>query len=132
MAVTSRERRTQLVTLGLLGAVPVATGGVGILAGPSGAPGGGPTTSSVDSEYRFVNTFWLAGGLTLWWSLRAPEQRAVVTRAVLTTAGLGGGPRLLSWHRTGRPHPVFVGALVLELVGVPAALAWHRRVFPPR
>lgn len=130
MAVTTRERRAHLVTLAALGAVPVATGALGILTGPEGAPGGGPTTASVDSEYRFVNTFWLAGGVTLWWSLTAPRERARTTRSILTLAGLGGGPRLLSWRRHGRPHPVFVGALALELVGMPAVVCWHRRVFP--
>lgn len=88
---------------------------------------GDPTNTS---EYRFINTFWTAGGLGLLWSLGAPQERGSVTRTILATAGLGGGPRLLSWSKVGRPHPVFVGALGLELVGVPAILAWHRRVFP--
>lgn len=132
MTVTHWERRAHLITLGLLGAVPLATGILGIAKGPEGAPGGGATTASVDSEYRFVNTFWLAGGIGLLWSLGAPQDRQPVTRVVLATAGLGGGPRLLSWSKTGRPHPVFVGALGLELVGVPVVLAWHRRVFPSR
>lgn len=130
MTVTRFERRIHLLTLGVLGAVPVATGLLSIATGPAGAPDGGPTTASVDSEYRFVNTFWTAAGLGLLWSLRSPEDRQPVTRVVLATAGLGGAPRLLSWSKVGRPHPVFVGALGLELVGVPAVLAWHRRVFP--
>ena len=46
-------------TLGVLSAIPIATGALGVLRGPEGAPGGAPSTASVDSEYRFVNTFWL-------------------------------------------------------------------------
>ena len=86
----------------------------------------------MDSEYRFVNVFWLAAGLALWWSLRKPEQRATVTRLVLTRASVGAGPRLLSWARTGAPHPVFSATPVLELVVVPLVLTWHARVFPHR
>lgn len=123
------SKRSLLVVLGVLGAVPVASGTAGILLGPSGLPGAEPTDSTTDSEYRFVNVFWLAAGIALWWSLRQPEQRSTVTRLILGLASLGAGPRLLSWARTGAPHPVFKATLVLELVVVPIVLTWHRRVF---
>ena len=29
---------------------------------------------------------------------------------------------------TGRPHPVFVGATALELVGIPAVAAWQAHI----
>lgn len=48
MGITNR---TALIgTIAALGVIPVASGGIGMLAGPEGAPGGGPTTPSVDSE----------------------------------------------------------------------------------
>ncbi|GAB3936202.1 hypothetical protein GCM10029976_047600 [Kribbella albertanoniae] len=124
----TKSRTALLATLGVLGAVPVASGLSGILAGPKGAPGGGPTTASVDNEYRFVNTFWTMAGLVLWWSIRRPEERATVTRAVLGTAALGGVPRIISTRRVGKPHPAFRAALVLELVVVPVVLLWHAAV----
>lgn len=124
------SRQALLVTLGVLGAVPVASGTTGVLLGPAGLPGAEQTGSTIDSEYRFLNVFWLAAGITLWWSLRQPESRTGVTRIVLALASLGGGPRLLSWARRGAPHPVFKATLVLELVIVPLVLWWHGRVFP--
>ncbi len=131
--ISREKRRSALVAvLALLGAVPVASGTAGIVLGPSGLPGAERTGSTVDSEYRFVNVFWLAAGLALWWSLRKPEQRSTVTRLVLTLASVGAGPRLLSWARTGAPHPVFRATLVLELVVVPLVLIWHARIFPHR
>ena len=122
--------RLLIVVLAVLGAVPVATGLLAIVGGPTVAPGGGPTTPSIDSEYRFVNVFWLAAGLILWWTLRRASDRALVTRVVLVIAATGGIARLISVLVVGWPHPVFVGTIVLELVVVPLVIWWHSRVFP--
>lgn len=127
----NRSRRLLIGVLAILGVVPVATGTMGMVLGPAGAPGGAATTASVDSEYRFVNLFWTAAGALLWWSLRDADKRSQVTQSVLALAAAGGVPRLLSWRRTGEPHVVFKGALVLELVVVPLVLVWHRRVLGP-
>jgi len=116
------------VTIGALGVLPLGTGVLGILRGPQGAPGGGPTTASVDSEYRFVNVFWAAAGPALWWSLARPAERAGFTRILLGLAAAGGLPRLLSVHRFGWPHPVFRATIVLELIVVPLVLVWHAKV----
>src|ERR1700712_3139504 len=107
MAQVPRSRTALLTTIGVLGTVPLATGLLGIARGPAGAPGGGPTTASVDSEYRFVNVFWAAAGPALWWSLRRPVERAGYPRVLLGLASAGGVPRLLSARRHGWPHPVF-------------------------
>jgi hypothetical protein len=126
----ARERSVLLSTVALLGAIPVATGFLGMLGGPERAPGGGPTTASVDSEYRFVNVFWTAAGLLLWWTLLRPAERSSATRAVLGLAAFGVLPRLLSVVRVGLPHPVFRATIALELAIVPLVMLWHRRVFP--
>jgi hypothetical protein len=119
-----------LSTVAVLGAIPVATGMLGMIGGPERAPGGAPTTASVDSEYRFVNVFWTAAGVLLWWTIRRPHERAQATRVVLGAAAFGGLPRLLSIVRRGLPHPVFQATIGLELIVVPLVIAWHARVFP--
>ncbi|MBG6238431.1 hypothetical protein IWX78_001403 [Mycetocola sp. CAN_C7] len=126
------ERTALLVVLAALGAIPVASGTAGMVLGTGALPGGAKTVGSVDSEYRFVNVFWAAAGGLLWWSLRQPENRSATTRMVLSLAALGGLPRLLSWAKTGSPHPVFRATILLELLVVPVVLAWHARVIGAR
>lgn len=124
------SKRVLIVVLYVLGFVPVATGLLGIIGGPAAAPGGAPAVASVDSEYRFVNVFWVAAGLILWWSVRKAAERALVTRVILAVAAIGAIGRVISWILTGPPHPVFIGALVLEVLIVPLVILWHSRVFP--
>jgi hypothetical protein len=126
------SRRILVVVTAVLGGVAVLSGLLGIVVGPQALPGGGPVNATIDGEYRFTNVFWLAAGLLIWWSLRRPEQRADVTRVILAIASLGGVARLISAAVTGWPHPVFIGALVLELVVVPLVIWWHARTFGRR
>ncbi|GHH75253.1 DUF4345 domain-containing protein [Promicromonospora soli] len=125
-------RRALIVVIAVLGAVPVLSGLFGIVGEPGMLPAGQSVNATVDSEYRFTNVFWLAGGLLVWWSLRRPQERAAVTRVILAVASLGAIPRLISIAVTGWPHPVFIGALVLELLVVPLVIWWHVRTFTGR
>lgn len=132
MAYSTRPTggRTALqVTLGVLAAIPLASGAAGMLAGPGSLPGGtGALTATQDSEYRFTNAFWCASSAVIWWTLPRVEQPSPVLRATMATIVLGGVARLRSWQVTGRPHATMTGALALELVGVPALWAWQRHV----
>jgi hypothetical protein len=125
-------RRALIVVVAVLGAIPVVTGLMEVFLGPSFAPGGEAVNPSLDSEWRYAHTFWLAAGVLLWWSLFAPEKRAPVTRVILIIAALGGLARLVSVLWVGWPHPVFIASLVLEVVILPFVIWWHWRVFPSR
>jgi hypothetical protein len=125
-------RRGLIVVLYLLGVVVVATALLAIIGGPPATPGGGPVPASIDSEYRFTSVMWLGVGVILFWSLRRPAERAVVTRVLLVVAGCGGIARLISLAVVGWPHPVFIAAGIVELVVVPLVIWRHSRVFPVR
>lgn len=115
--------------MGVLAAIPAASGLAGMLVGPSTIPRDNSTVeASMDSEYRFTNAFWFAVAPIIWSSLAHIERRSTVLRATLGTVFLGGIARALSWRKKGRPNAAFVAATGLELVGMPIFLAWHARV----
>jgi hypothetical protein len=97
--------------------------------GADAVPGGrAALTPSVDSEYRYAHALWFAVAPVIWSSLPRVEENGRVLRAVSAAVFLGGLARVRSWQASGRPHPVFVGATALELIGIPAVAAWQTHV----
>ena len=122
------SRRRLQWTLGVLAAVPMASAAGEILRGAQGVPGGSPeVTPTVDSSLRYANVFKFAVGPVIWSQLRHVEQSPAVTAAAATIA-FGGLARLRSWQQRGRPHPISVGAIALEIIGVPILLACQARI----
>lgn len=125
---SSDSRRRLQWTLGVLAAIPVASAAGEILRGPQGVPGGSPDViPTVDSSLRYANVFKFAVGPVIWSQLGRVERSPALSFAA-TTIAIGGLARLRSWQQRGRPHPMTVGAITLETIGVPILLAWQRRL----
>ena len=126
--IRGSSRRGLQWTLGVLAAIPTASAIGEIVRGAQGVPGGSPeVVPTVDSSLRYANVFKLAVGPVMWSQLGRVEQSSAVTFA-LSTIAFGGLARLRSWQQRGRPHPITVGAIALETIGVPILLAWQRRL----
>lgn len=122
-------RRELQVTLAVLSAIPFLSGLVGMLAGPRVLPGvTGPMDATADSEYRFLSAFWFTTAPVIWSAIPRIEERTSLVRRLTAVVFAGGLARLVSWRVTGRPSPVFIAAIVLELVGIPAVMAWQSRI----
>ena len=127
-APSGRSRRRLQWTLAAFAAIPLASASREIVLGPQGVPGGSPdVTPTVDSALRYANVFKFAVGPVIWSQLGRVERSPSLTYA-LSSIFVGGFTRLRSWQQRGRPHPVTVGAVVLEIAAPPLLIAWQRRI----
>jgi hypothetical protein len=122
-------RRELQATLAVLALIPFRFGLAGMLEGPRNIPGNQISVdASFDSEYRFVHAFWFAAAPVIWSTLASVETDPPALQAAMGTVVAGGFARLLSWHQSGRPRPIFVAGIALELAVVPALWLWKSRV----
>ncbi|MEU0268867.1 DUF4345 domain-containing protein [Nocardioides sp. NPDC006303] len=124
-----RSRRRLQWTLAVLAAIPTASAAREIVLGPRGVPGGSPeVTPTVDSALRYASVFKLAVGPVMWSQVSRVDNSSPALTSALAALFVGGLARTWSWKQAGRPHPVSVTALGLELLAPPVLIAWQRRV----
>lgn len=110
-----------LLLIAVLAIVAVVSGMDGIVRGPRAQS----PDVAVDSNFRFLSAFLLAGGLILAWSLFRFDQAAVPLRIVCATVFIGGFARLLSIPAVGKPDGAYIGFIIAEIVGSVAIVALH-------
>jgi Domain of unknown function (DUF4345) len=125
-----RGKRPLQVATGLLGAIPVLTGLIGMfgLSDPLYVAAGISANALLDSNLRFFSGVWLGLGIAIYWLIPRIESQTVLFRVVWGMIFLGGIGRVLSMVFLALPPIPFIGFTVLELIGAPVFIAWQARV----
>jgi hypothetical protein len=126
MRVHENLRPLKLI-LAIGGGLAVLIGLSLIFFGTAFVPGAGTVSRTVDSEFRFYATLFVAyGGVLLWCLVGTAGQH----RVIMVLAGVlfaGGLARLCSMLAVGLPHPFFMAMTLLELALPPVMILLLRR-----
>jgi Domain of unknown function (DUF4345) len=124
-----RKRPLQIV-VAALALIPVLTGAIAMsgIDDPLYASAGLPRSAVLDSNMRFFGGVWLALGLALYWLTPRIEKETSLFRAICGAIFVGGIGRLISLALLAAPPAPFIGFTILEIVGMPALIAWQSRV----
>ena len=126
----SSERETRLLRalFALIGVTAIVTGLFVVLTGSSGQVDGSQAAPSVESELRFFAVFWIAYGVAALRVAPRADREIFMVRALAAFLFLGGLARAIAWIADGKPHGLFIGLLVLELLIPPVILGLQHRL----
>jgi Domain of unknown function (DUF4345) len=126
------SKKALQIVLAILGLIPILTGGLDLIVGASSLNINGASFSSeilnnvvLDSQIRFLGAIWLGIGIILYWILPSIERQTTLLRLLTGSIFLGGIGRLTSAILVGVPPTQFIGATVLELIGMPLLILWQ-------
>ena len=126
------NKKVLQIVLGILGLIPILTGGLDLMLGASALNIAGAAVSPnvlnnvvIDSQVRFLGAIWLGVGIVLYWTLPALEKQTTLFRLLIGSIFLGGIGRLTSAFLVGTPPNHLIAATVLELIGMPLIILWQ-------
>jgi hypothetical protein len=132
------SKKALQIVLGVLGLIPILTGGLNLIMGASALNIDGASFSSdvlnnvvLDSEIRFFGAIWFGIGMILYWMLPSIEKQTMLLRLLTGGIFLGGIGRLASAFFVGIPPNHFIAATVLELIGMPILVLWQSLISTP-
>jgi Domain of unknown function (DUF4345) len=130
MHMPANSIRTLQIATAVLGLIPVVTGVISMMGvtDPIYASANVPRDALLDSNLRFFGGLWLALGLALLWLIPRIDTPTgtIVFRMLWGMIFVGGVGRLLSMLFIGMPPLPFVAFTLLEIVGAPLFILWHK------
>ncbi len=130
----STELRLFRLIVGVVVLIPLGLGPIGAFAGLEalGATLGGAETIRLDpslrNHLRAICLFFAGFAALVAWALGSLEARAGAIRLALAVTLLAGLARLTGFFVDGRPGPVAIAFMTIELVVPPLVLLWHGRL----
>lgn len=124
------SRKLLQIFLIILGLVPTVTGILTMMGinDPLFADLNLPHSALLDSDLRFLGGVWLGLGITVLATVREVEKHFALYRILWGMIFLGGIGRLISMFVIGLPPVPFIGFTVLEIVGAPIFVYWHKQI----
>jgi hypothetical protein len=126
------SKKALQTVLGILGLIPILTGGLDLTLGASALNIAGASVSPevlsnavLDSQIRFLGAIWFSMGIVLYWILPSIEKQTTLFRLLMGGIFLGGIGRLTSVFLVGIPPSHLIAATVLELIGMPLLVLWQ-------
>ena len=116
------------VVLGAIGVVALTAGTGTLLFGGAIIPEHGPVATSLDSELRFYAAWYVAAGVATLGTLRRVESATTTVRLIAGAFFIGGCARIISIFVVGRPHPLFVALMVIELALPVILIPWQSAI----
>jgi hypothetical protein len=132
------NKKALQIVLAILGLIPILTGGLDLILGAHSLNVAGSLLPSevlndivLDSQIRFLAAIWFGIGIILYWIIPAIDKQTMLFRLLAGGIFLGGIGRVSSAVMVGTPPIQFIGATVLELLGMPLLILWQSTVSKP-
>jgi hypothetical protein len=126
-------------TARVLAAIPLLTGLLGVFLGlgqlsveGAAIPASALRDTNIDNQWRFFGAVWMGYAALIWYATSDVERHWTLLRILLLILTLSGLARALSVALTGWPILPFIGAMILELGGMPLLYFWARSLIKSR
>ena len=101
------------IVLGVLSLIPLALA-IQNVGGGAEALQGGPVSAALDSQFRYLSTFYLALTALIWWIIPNIEKHTVPVRILIGAVFLGCFARAYSLMQVGHPGEQLYAGMIIE------------------
>ncbi|MEA2447715.1 MAG: hypothetical protein QOK47_1352 [Actinomycetota bacterium] len=122
------SRRGLQLFVVILGLVALIAGGLAMLFGAGLVPDSGAVSANVDSEMRFFATWYAVAGFVLLRAAPKVESQTTLIRTVAAAVFIAGCTRILSLIVVGKPDPLFLMLMAIELALPFVLVPWQSAV----
>ena len=106
-------KRGLQIVLGVLSLIPLALA-IQNVGGGAEALQGGPVSAALDSQFRYLSTFYLALTALIWWIIPNIEKHTVPVRILIGAVFLGCFARAYSLMQVGHPGEQLYAGMIIE------------------